>query len=302
MDSPSAFPGIDVYSIVTNRIMDLLTQGTIPWQQPWNVDVPANVISKRPYRGINLWLLLSLPYARHFYLTWAQLKQIGGSVKQGEHGHVVIFWKTIENSDNGEAAKTTKPIPILRYYKVFNIEQCTEIPESLIVPVPEKPVVSIEACDAVSKAMPACPDILHRVQQAFYDPNKDYINMPRKKSFVSSEAYYATLFHELVHSTGHSKRLSRSTLMQMAEYGSDPYSIEELVAELGSAYLCGMTGILPTQLENASAYIQGWLNVLKNDKRFVVIASGLAQRAVDYIVNRSAESHTTDSHTDDSPF
>src|SRR5882724_6484234 len=126
MDSKK--PKIDVYEIVTNRIIELLDQGTIPWQKPWTeAGIPANLLSKRPYRGVNLWLLLSLNYERNLFLTWDQLKKIGGSVKQGEHGHVVVFWKTVKKNDSLEN-KTQKNVPLLRYYKVFAIEQCKDIP------------------------------------------------------------------------------------------------------------------------------------------------------------------------------
>jgi antirestriction protein ArdC len=139
--------------------------------------------------------------------------------------------------------------------------------------------------------MPQCPPIKHKVQKAFYDIETDHINMPRKKSFSSSESYYSTLFHELVHSTGHEKRLNRPSITEMAEFGSEVYSIEELVAELGAAYLCSSAGILTGQIKDSAAYIQGWLAKLKNDKRFIVRASGYSQRAVDYILNiKEAES------------
>src|SRR5688572_956849 len=126
MDSnTSSSAKVDVYEIVTNRIIALLEQGTIPWQKPWTeVGVPMNLLSKRPYRGINLWLLLSLEYSRNLFLTWDQLKKIGGSVKQGEHGQVVVFWKTSQINVESEGGERPKSIPLLRYYKVFNIDQC----------------------------------------------------------------------------------------------------------------------------------------------------------------------------------
>jgi antirestriction protein ArdC len=289
---------LDVYSIVTERIISILEQGTIPWVKPWaEAGVPKNLISKRAYRGINLWLLLSLNYARNLFLTFDQLKKIGGSVKQGEHGHVVVFWKTIEASENGSGdgvgdaggaggARTRKTF--LRYYKVFNIEQCTGVPEKLLPENAASDLSSLTECEAIVETMPACPAIKFKDGMAYYNIAEDFINMPKKKNFASMEGYYATLFHELVHATGHEKRLNRPTLAEMAERGSENYSIEELVAELGTAYLCSWTGILHKEIKNSAAYIAGWLKPLKNDKRFIIRAAGDAQKAVDYILNLRA--------------
>lgn len=275
---------LDVYEIVTNRIIDLLEAGTVPWQKPWTeAGVPMNLISKRPYRGINLWLLLSLNYERNLFLTWDQLKKIGGSVNKDEHGHIVVFWKNIKKEEEG---KESKAIPMLRYYKVFNISQCRDISKDLIPELFKEDVDPILECEAIIHSMPDCPVIKHKENKAFYHIVEDLINMPKKKSFKSMEAYYSTFFHELVHSTGAEKRLGRKSIIEMAEFGSEPYSIEELIAELGAAYLCSFTGILEKGIQNSAAYIDGWLDKLKNDKRFIVQGSGQAQRAVDFIINQ----------------
>lgn len=288
MDSnTSTSPKVDVYEIVTNRIIELLDQGIVPWQKPWtDSGVPMNLLSKRPYRGINLWLLLSLNYERNLFLTWDQLKKIGGSVKQGEHGHVVVFWKTNKKPESldGETNEK-KAVPLLRYYKVFNVGQCRDIPEGLVLPLQQKEHDPIAEAEAILHGMPDCPPVKFKEQKAFYHIGEDYINMPKKKSFKSSESYYSTLFHELVHSTGSEKRLKRPTITEMAEFGSETYSIEELVAELGAAYLCSFAGILTGQIIDSTSYIKGWLSKLKDDKRFIVRASGYSQRAVDYILN-----------------
>jgi antirestriction protein ArdC len=278
---------LDVYEIVTNRIIDLLEAGTVPWTQPWtDAGLPMNLISKRHYRGINLWLLLSLNYERNLFLTWDQLKSIRGSVNQGEHGHPVLFWKQVkkqpEEFDKGGNAKT---VPMLRYYKVFNIVQCRDLPIDMIQPLVRQEHDTLLECEGIIQTMPDCPVVKHKEQKAYYHIVEDYINMPKKKSFKSIEAYYSVLFHELVHSTGSEKRLGRKSITEMNEFGSEPYSIEELIAELGSAYLCSFTGILDKGIQNSAAYINGWLDKLKNDKRFIVQASGHAQRAVDCILN-----------------
>lgn len=280
---------LDVYEMVTNRVINLLEEGTVPWQKPWaDAGVPMNLISKRPYRGINLWLL-SLNYERNLFITWDQLKKIGGSVNQGEHGHIVIFWKNVKKKPE-ELGKDGYPktVIVLRYYKVFNISQCRDVPQEMIPELIIEDVDPIFECEAIIQTMPNCPVIRHKEQKAFYHIVEDYINMPKKKSFKSNEAYYSTLFHELVHSTGSEKRLGRKSITEMNEFGSEPYSFEELIAQLGSAYLCSFTGILDKEIESMTvSYINGWLEKLRNDKRFIVQASGQAQKAVDCILNLS---------------
>lgn len=296
MDSTTSTPPkVDVYKIVTDRIIELLEQGTVPWQKPWtDAGVPANLLSKRPYRGINLWLLLSLNYERNLFLTWDQLKKIGASVKQGEHGHVVIYWKTPAKKEDVLDGEKEKKVPLLRYYKVFNVSQLRDLPENLVEPLVVKEHDPILECESIIHGMPQCPGIKHKEQKAFYHIEEDYINMPKKKSFKTSESYYSVLFHELVHSTGSEKRLNRPTITEMAEFGSEPYSIEELVAELGAAYLCSFAGTLTAQINDSAGYIKGWLGKLKDDKRFIVRASGYSQKAVDFILNFSETGNTNE--------
>ena len=280
---------VDVYSIVTQHIIDLLEQGVVPWQKPWtDAGIPMNAKSKRKYRGINLWMLLSLPYERHLYLTWDQIKEYKGSVKKGEKGHIVVYWRKpkieLEVQEEEQSKKEDKQ-PILRYYKVFNVGQCTDLPETLVPPLEEREIDPLVECEAVITKMPQRPEIRFKHKDAFYHIAEDYINMPKQKSFQSSELYYATLFHELVHSTGHEKRLNRKSVTEMAEFGSELYSIEELIAELGSAYLSSLSGIQNKNIEHNASYIHGWIGKLMNDKRFIIQASGAAQRAVDFILN-----------------
>ncbi|MBS1511095.1 MAG: DUF1738 domain-containing protein [Bacteroidetes bacterium] len=292
MDAPQTpSQKLDVYQMVTDRIIELLSAGTIPWKQPWtDSGVPMNLISKRPYRGINLWLLLSLQYERNLFLTWDQLKKMGASVKQGEHGHIVVFWKQVKKQpevlDDKEQPKT---VPMLRYYKVFNIAQCRDIPNDMLPELVADDGDPLAECEAIVQAMPDCPVIQHKEQKAYYSIEGDFINMPKKKSFKTQSSYYCTLFHELVHSTGSEKRLGRSSVTDMSEFGSDSYSLEELIAEMGASFLNSFAGILDTQIKDSAAYIKGWLSVLKNDKRFIIAASGQAQVAVDFILNRKEQ-------------
>jgi antirestriction protein ArdC len=279
---------IDVYQIVTDQIITLLEQGIIPWQKPWAETLaPMNLLSKRQYRGINLWLLASLNYERNLFLTWDQIKSIGGSVLKDEKGHIVIFWRPVQNKAEEEDHTQKKPAPMLRYYKVFNVAQCRDIPEHLMPNMEERldfdPMLE---CEAIISGMPEPPEIQHKAQGAYYMPLTDVINMPKKKSFESVERYYATLFHELVHSTGAEKRLGRKTLVDMVPFGSPSYAMEELIAEMGSAYLCRFSGILPNAIDNTVSYLDNWLGVFKKDKRFLITASGQAQKATDLILNR----------------
>lgn len=279
---------LDVYEIVTNRIIELLEASTVPWQQPWTeAGVPMNLISKRPYRGINLWLLLSLNYEKNLFLTWDQLKKIGGSVNKDEHGHVVVFWKNVKKQpEELDDENKPKTVPMLRYYKVFNIAQCRDIPTAFIPELITKESDPILECEAVVNCMPDSPLLTFKGKRAYYDVSKDHVVMPQLKSFKTSEAYYSTLFHELVHSTGAEKRLGRKTITEMAEFGGEAYSMEELIAELGAAYLNSYTGILDKEIQSSTAYIQGWLAKLRDDKRVIVTASGQAQKAVDFILSR----------------
>lgn len=284
-------PKKDVYEIITSRIIEQLEQGKVPWKQTWTEGgLPQNLFSKNYYRGINMWLLMSLGYSNNYFLTYKQMKALGGSLKKGEKPCLVVFWKWLKPKEEGKEESVNsapKGKPILRYYTVFNIEQCEGISEDKI-PVREvfqRNNTPIELCEQVVNDMPNRPVIKHKENRAFYSPFFDYVNMPKLKTFDSSESYYDTLFHELVHSTGHITRLNRKELTDMQSQGGDVYSLEELIAEIGACYLASHTGILNNGFENNVAYIQAWLDKLKNDKKFIIYASAKAQKSVDYILN-----------------
>lgn len=282
----------DVYQIITERVIAQLEQGTVPWHKPWSdAGMPLNLITKRPYRGINAFLLGAHGYERNLFLTYKQINDIGGKVKRDEKGHFVVFWKYPEKTEDGEEAHTDEPLSrkaILRYYVVYNIAQCNGIPERYLPELEQRDIKPIVACEQVVEQMPEKPAIQHKEQKAYYDPLRDIVNMPKMKSFENIESYYATLFHELVHSTGHSKRLARKGLIEMSEFGSEPYSEEELVAEMGTCFLLSHCSI-SQQFEQSAAYIQGWLKRLKNDRRFLFSAARQAQLASDYILNVKAD-------------
>jgi antirestriction protein ArdC len=286
----------DVYAIVTNQIIAQLEKGVIPWRKPWaDAGPPQNLLSKRLYKGINIWLLNGLSYDRNLFLTYNQLGEIGGKVKKGEKGHLVVFWKIIDKSEeeNTEKNEEAKKTSLLRYYWVYNIAQCENI-DGHIPNVSEQNIKPILSCESIVEGMPQPPQIIHKEPDAYYHPGKDYVNMPKKKTFISSEAYYATLFHELIHSTGHASRLNRKGVTEMTPFGSDIYSTEEIIAELGTCYLTSVSGIAPVTFENNAAYIQGWIEHLKDDQRVIVYASMQAQKSTDYVLNLKDENNNVE--------
>jgi antirestriction protein ArdC len=274
----------DVYTIVTNRIIELLEKGVIPWRQPWtDAGLPKNMVSGKHYRGINVWLLNSLNYPQNNFLSFRQIKELGGSVKKGERSQEVVFWKWIEkeNPETGEIDKK----PFLRYHRVFNISQCEGIPKEKIPQEPERNISPLESCEKIIAQMPKCPEIRNYEQKAYYNRFQDLINMPRMETFSKTEEYYGTLFHELIHSSGHADRLNRKELLESKGFGTRDYAIEELTAEMGASYLKSHAGIPIEELNNNAAYISGWLERLKDDKKFIIHASAQAQKATDYILN-----------------
>ena len=274
----------DVYAIITNRIIEQLVEGVVPWHQSWKeAGMPQNLITKKPYNGINALLLAFLGYEQNYFLTFKQVNDLRGSVRKGEKSHTVVFWKWPEKKkDETEEEKEKKRKPILRYYLVFNIAQCDNIPEKYIPKIKMEDNRPIDVCEEIIEWMPNRPAIIHDEAYPFYQKVKDLINMPKKELFDDSEAYYEVLFHELIHSTGHTSRLNRKELMDDSK-DIEAYSLEELTAEIGACFLNNHAGIGKNDFGNSAAYIQGYLEVLKNDKRFIFYASSRAQRAVDYI-------------------
>ncbi len=273
-----------VYQIVTDRIINLLEQGVCPWRRPWKSTLAQNLVSRKPYQGINSLVLNSLAFESPYWATFKQAKDLGGNVKRGEHGTPIIFWKWLERES--EAGKAEK-FPMLRYYTVFNAAQC----EGLADKLPGTPAAAREIlpCESVIASYQGGPGIqIDGGDRAFYRPSTDSVHMPARESFESAESWYSVLFHELTHSTGHEKRLARFESPDQFLFASSSYSKEELVAEMGAAFLCGETGI-SRDLENSAAYIESWLRVLRQSKnsRLIVEAAGKAQKAADLILGRS---------------
>ncbi|MFW6173864.1 MAG: ArdC family protein [Elusimicrobiota bacterium] len=277
-----------IYQMVTDQIISKLEQGTAPWQKPWKGGssyAPVNLKSKKPYRGINIFLLGCAGYSSRYWASFKQVQQMGGKVKKGEKGHLCVFWKILskkEHDKNGEEVE--KNIPLLRYYKVFNLDQVEGIED----PDGDNFVAehnSIEAAQNIIENMPNKPKITYNEQRAYYRPSEDKVNIPKIESFVSSEEFYSTSFHELVHSTGHKSRLNRKEINQ-SFFGDQDYSFEELVAEFGSAFLCGESGIVNDVIDNSASYINSWKKKLSDNPKWVVQAAGKAQKAADYILDR----------------
>jgi antirestriction protein ArdC len=216
-----------------------------------------------------------------------QVTAAGGTVRKGEHGVPVVFWKVYQGQPDPETGEATKRF-VLRQYTVFNATQLDG------VAVPELPTTTprctpIERCAQMVEAMPHRPAILHGHQRAFYTPATDTLHLPIPACFHRPEAYYATLYHELVHASGHRARLNRKTLTDLCLFGDPTYAKEELVAEMGAAYLCGVCGMANTTIANSAAYLQSWMVVLRQDATLLVQAAAQAQRAADYIQNIHAD-------------
>jgi antirestriction protein ArdC len=231
-------------------------------------------------------------------LTFKQAKEIGGHVCKGEQGSPVVFWKWLEKEEGRQERDETRTdsrrIPLARLYHVFNVQQC-ELPTRLqsLLEIPLTPGADtyqqLAACEQILAHMPNRPPIKHGEVRAYYKLVQDLINMPARSLFPKVEHYYSVLFHELTHSTGHWQRLNRQTLTDLCPFGSTNYSKEELVAEMGAAFLCGVAGIANETVDNSAAYIQSWLTKLKNDTRLIILAAAQAQKAADYILGKETK-------------
>lgn len=292
-----------VYEVITSQIVAQLEQGVVPWARPWKVDglAPSNLVCRRPYRGINVFLLGFRAASTPWWLTFRQAKALGGAIRAGERSTPVIFWRWVDRKAGGtepEAAgeENSRPrrdrLPVLRYYSVFNLDQTEGIDPAKVPAADTVEIASVPTAEEIVAGFPEPPTIEHRAQPcAFYCPATDSVTMPPRSAFGRAEGYYSTLFHELVHATGHGKRLARPGFDRnhAAPFGSEPYAREELVAELGAAFLCGEAGLEP-DIPNTAAYLDHWRQSLSRDARLVITAAQQAQRAADYILGRAPKS------------
>ncbi len=287
---------VNVYQVVTDRIMKLLDEGIVPWRKPWQGGAAGNLprnIRGTAYRGINTWLLASLGYTSPYFLTYKQAVALGGKVTPGQKGMSVILWQPFEKTefDEKKGKNVKKRLMTLRYYTVFNVEQtegckfpkkvqATLEPATTVEPV--DPFEAIEAADAIFEGFKNRPLVAYDGgDRAYYVPTLDEIHLPKQAQFRGNGEFYSTLFHELSHSTGHTTRLNRD---QKNFFGGHDYGVEELTAEFSAAYLGAVAGLEPSVLDNSAAYIQNWKNAIKADPKLVITAAGRAQKSADLIL------------------
>ncbi|VEJ09376.1 ArdC family protein [Actinobacillus delphinicola] len=289
----------DLYQDITNRIIEAIENGTIPWRKPWNINngvcaLPINAVSKRPYSGVNILLLWAAEikngYSQSQWLSFKNIAELGGTIKKGEKATKILFWRTWEKDktdDTGAVVLDDQGQPekesgcTVKYFNVFNVEQCENLPqkfyENSAMQIDEN--LAYDAIHRISKGMNV-PVLAGKSDKAFYSPGRDCIIMPAMQAFDSIDHFNAVLLHELTHSTGAKHRLNRN---QKGNFGSADYAFEELVAELGSAFTSASLGV-KSFLENNASYIDNWLTILKQDKKAIVQASKLAREASNYML------------------
>lgn len=278
-----------VYQVINDKIIEIMKQGVIPWKQAWrDMYAPENYYTGYKYRGINLFLLTAVSESKGYsnrWLTFRQIITLGGKLKAYSKGYPVVFWKMVNKPKNDDLEETT-PFPLLKYYIVFNSSECYGLPvkSNQYEYLTEEDRIS--RCEKVIRNYKDCPEIVFGNFSPSYQPNVDIIKIPTFQTFKSADEYYSAIYHELVHSTGHPTRLNRTLVTNST---SESYSKEELIAELGSAYLCSETKIDNNVIENQTAYIQSWLTTLKDDPTLLLQASSKAEKSVKYILNKWEE-------------
>jgi len=291
---------VDIYQMVTDLIIQQMESGVIPWRVPWKgpASVPMNMVSKKKYRGFNMWALNAVAQFHDcpFFLSFNQAKMLGGNIKSGSKGYPIIFWTVFVSEKEG----VEKKVPMLRYYTVFNYKQTENIP---IEKLPKwEPFVhefnAIAQADLLVRNWTDRPSINYKGDRSFYALGSDSVTVPAPEHFFTDEHFYSTLFHELTHSTGHSSRTKRHDSQSSFSFGSHDYSQEELVAEMGASFLCGMLGIEQAVLEQSASYIKSWLGKFKGDKKILMQASSQAQKAVDYILSHQSDPAALTAFTD----
>jgi antirestriction protein ArdC len=292
----------DVYERITSRIVAELEQGVRPWLKPWNAEHAAGRITRplrfngQPYQGINVLMLwgesVAKGYAAPIWLTFKQACELGAHVRKGEHGSLVVYADRIRRKERDEATgeEAEREIPFLKGYTVFNVEQVEGLPAHFYAVAEPRldPVQRIERADSFFAATRA--DIRHGGNMAYYSVTEDHVQMPPFESFRDAESYYQTLAHEITHWTKHGKRLERD--FGRKRWGDEGYAMEELVAELGAAFLSADLELTPEPREDHASYIASWLKVLKNDQRAIFTAASHAQRAADYLNGLQSASRT----------
>lgn len=287
-----------VYEIITNRVLEIMDKGVIPWRKPWKGNRLSFLnISGHEYSGINRFMLSLTNFETPLFLTFHQAKKLNGEIKKGATAYPIFFYSFMEKED---AEGNKKRIPIFRYSNAFNIEQCDgisipkKIQEKLNFWNEKKNNNPIESAQSIVENMQNKPAITinHDGNRACYFPMLDSISVPEINLFEKTEEYYSTLFHELGHSTGHASRLNRETLTNSALFGSHQYSIEELIAEFTATFLACEAGIERETIDNSAAYLQSWAQKLKEKPNMLAQAASRAQKAADYILGVNPQAET----------
>lgn len=294
-------PKVDVYEVVTTKMIEALEAGTVPWQKPWDSveAAPRSLATGKLYRGLNAFLLgietASKGYASPYWLTFNQMTKLGGNLKGekgAQKGTLVTFWKMIPIED--EATGKKKTIPFLKFFYVFNLDQVENLEKvpADAYPTPHEHTAEQRhaAAQAVIDGWDAKPVIKHGGDSAHFTWATDELFLPPVESFTGLDEYYTTAFHELTHSTAAEHRLDRKESRNNA-FGSHAYGREELIAEMGAAFLCAETGIQAT-FSNSAAYLASWIRTIKADPKAVVVAAGKAQKAADMILGRTPAEKT----------
>ena len=278
----------DLYSEVSERIIGELERGALPWIKPWaataGANVPCNAVSNRPYSGVNvilLWLAANRGYPTPRFLTFKQALEAGGNVRKGEHGFKVVFVKRLTAKGEDGEEGDTRSFTMLREYTVFNVAQCENLPERVIHGQPMRirnPDTRDELADEFLTSTGA--EIREGAGEAYYVPSQDFISMPAFAAFKGADQFYNVAFHELTHWTGAKHRLDRKQGME-SRFGDHAYAAEELVAELGAAFLCAEFAFDGDT--RSAGYIASWIKLLKADKKAFFTAASKAQAAADYL-------------------
>lgn len=275
----------DIYQVITDRFIEQLEKGTVPWQKPW-LDA-QNGVSGKSYRGINALVLGMSQHQAAHWLSFKQVADLGGQILRGEKATPIIYWKMLDKKDqNGQTVLNEKgepvQIPFIRWSNIFNLDQTKGIALEKLAKVEVAAETGKERAESILKSSGL--KVVHAGDRAFYNPTLDFIAMPGKAKFAREADYYQTLFHEMTHATGHSSRLNREGITEKIAFGSERYAKEELIAELGAAFLmndCKLLG--EAQFENASSYFENWVRTLQENPKILIQAAAKAQQAHDFL-------------------
>lgn len=293
-------PKFDVYTEVTNQIIEALEQGVKPWECPWQKDAAALPlrVTGDSYRGINHVLLNLKAWAQGYrnpvWMTFKQAKDLGGMVRKGEKSSLVVKYGTYEAKDEApEGGMEAKTRGYLKAYRVFNVQQIGGLDDQFPTPDEAEPLATrpIEQLSHIAANMIESMGVGYAEggDRACYVPSLDKVHMPELPKFKAAELFYSTLFHELSHATGHKRRCDRTDQKAGSKFGNAVYAMEELVAEISAAMMGAQLGFQPGHIEDSAAYVQSWLKVLRDDKRAIVKAATAAQRSADYLIEKAGE-------------